>query len=215
MPSEKLENLERQIERLKRHLLPEQFEPTGMYEDQENVTIKALSFRVLVHAEIEAYFEERAIGIAKSAWEAWKANRKVSVTALCLLGFSGQDMKIPPKTFQAPNENQNKTWGELLDIEHRLSRAVQNYIKTALHENHGIREHNILSLLLPIGFDHAKLDAVAITSLNEFGKSRGEAAHQSFARVKQAVNPEDEYKTVRQLLSNLQLIDAEFDQLSC
>jgi hypothetical protein len=134
---------------------------------------------VLAHAELETYFESRAIEVAKAAWAAWKKSRHVSRVALRLLAFSGKEMTLPPGSLEAPDPNKSKAWANLLSIDERLERAVSEYVYRVSIENHGIKEKNILSMLLPIGFEHSKLDQLLLTSLNQFGEARGIVAHSS------------------------------------
>jgi hypothetical protein len=69
MPSDHLRLLRERVEGLRNHLLPTPFDPTGTYSDEAGTQIRALAFRVLAHAELETYFEERVVEIAKSPFE--------------------------------------------------------------------------------------------------------------------------------------------------
>lgn len=59
MPSKHYSDLKTSIRSLRRHLLPAKFDPTGTYRDR--VFTGVVAFRVLSHAAIEQYFEERSI----------------------------------------------------------------------------------------------------------------------------------------------------------
>jgi hypothetical protein len=193
-------------------LLPQKFSPTGTYRSPNGVTVRALSFRVLCHAEIEQYFEDRAVEIAKTALSSWKSSRHLCSATFSLLAFSGIVLEKPPATLK-PKPKDQKDWPSLLSPDQRLRDSVTQYVHFALHENHGIREHNLLSLLLPIGIPADSIDDVFVADLDDFGKQRGETAHSTTkGQVKYGINPEAEYKRVQALLSGLKPIDGELDK---
>jgi len=177
--------------------------------------MRALSFRVLAHAEIETYFEERAIEIGKTAWSSWKTTRHSSCVILHLLGYSGLTSSIPPGSLQAPPNKNGRKWSdEETSIKDRLERSVTKYIYEVSHNNHGIREKNVLSIVLPLGFDVAKCDQLTLTTLDQFGSERGAAAHSSaLGAVTQLVDPQNEFTKVRSIVDELIPFDAEFDRL--
>lgn len=213
MPSLRLNSLRERVEELRAHLLPAVFDPTGNYAERDRIGTTALSFRVLAHAEIETYFEDRVVEIAKAALNAWKSKQHVSRTALYLVAFSGNEMARPPDTLTAPNDNKRKTWPDLLDIQARLEKASSEFIGRVLKENHGIREKNILAMLIPIGVD-SNIDNVLVTNLDNLGQRRGEAAHSSTSsQVRQGVDPKDEYERVTLILAGLGPVDSELDKL--
>ena len=56
--------LVKEMHDLKLYLLPKTFDPLGNYTQEE--LVKTLAFRVLAHAELESYIEDRAFELAKS-----------------------------------------------------------------------------------------------------------------------------------------------------
>jgi hypothetical protein len=212
MPSARYGDLIQRVEVLRQHLLPDPFDPTGTYADDAVVRTRTLSFRVLAHAELETYFEDRSVEIAKLAWSSWQETRASSAPLLNLLGFCGQALSIPPETLVAPDENKKKGWPERVELTERIKVAVQDFIRRVTIENHGIREVNLVRMLLPIGLHVSSIDATFVSRLDDFGKRRGEAAHKSSA-VQQAVDPKDEYEAVRLLVTELTKLDAELDKL--
>lgn len=214
MPSSRLLLLEKQTKELRRLLLPSRFEPTGLYIFPDRVAARTISFRVLAHAEFETYFEDRAVEIAKAAWQAWKRHRYVSSVALHLLGYSGNEMTKPPTTLRAPDVQKAKGWeAREVSIYERLEKCVSEYVHSVTKENHGVKEKNILSIILPIGFDYKKCDDLLLTNLNQLGESRGLVAHSSASYVSQSVDPKDEYGRIKQLIKDLGSMDEEFDRL--
>lgn len=215
MPSQRFRLLRKNVNKLRKLLLPSKFSPTGVYTASMRVSMRALSFRVLAHAEIETYFEERAIEISKTAWNSWKNNRHSSCVILHLLGYSGQTIGIPPDSLQPPPNKNGRKWSdEESSIKDRLERSVTKYIYNVSHQNHGIKEKNILSIVLPLGFDVGKCDQLTLTTLDQFGSERGAAAHSSaLGAVTQLVDPQNEFSKVRGIIEELMPFDAEFDRL--
>lgn len=214
MASKRFQELEEQLKVLAGCLLPASFDPTGIYDDQDGVSTRALAYRVLAHAEIESYFEDRALDPVTRAQLVWESSRHVSHVALCLIGFSGREMAPPPHTLQAPSENKRKSWPCLVDIGQRLLPIISAFHNQVRNENHGVKERNLLSLLLPIGVDHVKIDPAFLANMDSFGALRGLAAHSSGkTTATQAIDPEVEQRRVHALLPGIEAIDAEIDAL--
>jgi hypothetical protein len=214
MPSERFIDLEHRVEELKLLLLPEEFSPTGSYDNPLQVTTLALSFRVLCHAEVETYFEDRALEIAATAFKSWKEQKLVSIVTFHLLGFGGVEFDRPPRSIEAPDTQKMKDWEAKIKIDSRLERCVSVFFRKIRKENHGIKEHNIVEMLIPLGFDMSLCDSLFMEKMNRFGEARGAVVHTSGkAHVKKAVDPKDEYSNLCTILDGLRPIDQEFDRL--
>lgn len=74
-------------------------------------------------------------------------------------------------------------------------------------KNHGIKEANVLALLLPLGIDGSHLDTTLLADLTSFGGLRGAVAHKSSVRVTTYADPKSEYDTANQLVIALVSID--------
>jgi hypothetical protein len=82
-----------------------------------------------------------------------------------------------------------------------------------LGQNHGVKQSDIMKLLLPIGFRPSDLDAVFVATLDSFGANRGEVAHTSI-KTQQQIDPQTELNTVSRLIQYLKDdIDPGFDQI--
>ena len=75
-----------------------------------------------------------------------------------------------------------------------------------LTKNHGVREDNILKILLPRGLRPANIDANWLSTIDAFGVARGETAHQSI-HTQQQIDPKSEFQTVTYLRNELNQID--------
>jgi len=171
------------------------------------ISIKALSYRLLCHAEIESYFEDRASEISGHVSSAWKTKRQVSYPTLCMLGFSGQVMDGPPDTFQASVKR--------IKIDDRLGKSIGNYYYYVTNLNNGVTEKNLVRLLLPLGVDVSVIDPLVMTEFNNFATLRGSAAHQSTAgHVQAGVSPSNESATVSRLVKGIKAIDNELSRIA-
>ena len=56
-----------------------------------------------------------------------------------------------------------------IDIGQRLLSIIATFHHHVRNENHGIKERNLLSLLLPIGIAHGKIDPAFLADMESFG----------------------------------------------
>jgi hypothetical protein len=202
--SSRFRTLTKELNRLKRQFLP-RISPTGTYSDRQLAL--TIAYRVLAHAEIEAYLEERVQKVAIDTKKDWDSKGKASRTLLCLLAFSGQTMELPPDTL-TPVKGNKILPPERVQLDKKINLAVTCFIKV-IKQNHGVKESNILALLLPIGIDSDDLDSALLATLNTFGEQRGLVAHSSATsyRTNQLPDPANELNRVQQITQGLLQID--------
>jgi hypothetical protein len=214
MTSARFQELESRAKTLRRLLLPSKFSPTGSYRDALRVTTRALSFRVLAHAELETYLEDRVLEVATTALQAWEAQKFVSIVTFHLIGFSGRTVELPPEALFTTDQNKTKDWAPKTTIDSRFSKCVSEFYKRVQFENHGVKEKNIMGMFVPIGFNMTKCDSLFLQTMSTFGEARGAVAHTSGkSHVQKAVDPRDEYANLLKILASLEPIDDEFDRL--
>ncbi len=200
-PSKRYGELKGGVQELRRALLPWKFDPTGTYRSPERVHLRAVSFRILVHAEIEAYIEDRAFELFDAAWKAWDTSRAPSRVMTALLAFSGHVMPTPPSRLGAAGKKDHD------DVTPIVARAKKTWREEVYKKNHGIKEANILALLLPLGIDGGDLDATLLADLTSFGGERGAVAHRSSVGITSLADPKAEYQRVKQLVADLRPVD--------
>ncbi|MFM6184352.1 MAG: HEPN domain-containing protein [Dolichospermum sp.] len=199
----KFNTLEMQLDRLKDEFIPE-ISPTGLY--SESQLSRTAAYRVLAHAEIESYLEERAWEVVQNAKTLWTKG-KTTRSLICLLGFSGLTMDKPPDTL-TPQKGSKTVKEEKIKISKKIDLAVESF-KRVISQNHGVKEDHILSLLLPIGIDSDDLDPAWLATMNTFGENRGLVAHKSatsYMTIK-TLDPANELNTVTQIRKELLRID--------
>ncbi|MBS9384487.1 MAG: hypothetical protein HEQ24_09710 [Dolichospermum sp. BR01] len=202
--SARFRTLTRELNRLKKQFLPK-INPTGLY--SESQLSKTAAYRVLAHAEIESYLEERAWEVVQNAKTIWDESGKTTRTLICLLGFSGLTMDEPPDTL-TPKKGSKTVKEEKIKISKKINLALESF-KRVISQNHGVKEDHILSLLLPIGIDSDHLDPAWLATMNTFGEKRGLVAHTSATSymTTQTPDPANELNTVNQITDELLRID--------
>lgn len=212
MPSDHFLDLRESVQALRKHLLPSKFDPTGSYRDR--VFTGVVAFRVLCHAAIEDYFESRTIEIAKSALVQSRATGRVSLPAAALLSFSGREHRLPPDTIDPPDQSKKKGWPSEIEVGQRLTDCTSEFIRRTTNDNHGIREKNILSMLIPVGIDPTDIDRLFLSEVDNFGSIRGEYAHRSpTIHTSRRPDPKDELTKIRDILELIKPIDQKLDKL--
>lgn len=211
--SDHYKELKSELARLRRELLPKRFTLSGNYSPE--IVTKTIAYCVLAHAEIESYLEDRARETALAAIEAWNRRKKVSKTLLALLAFSGRTMEEPPHSVYPDQPSQSSIWDDKIRLSNKIELAMNDFNHAVMY-NHGIKEDNLLRLLLPIGIEVDKLDHLLLADLNSFGGQRGELAHksQSKYRAKQQIDPKSELAKVLSLLARLVDVDRAVTLLS-
>jgi hypothetical protein len=188
--SKQLRYLKKRINELRKNMLPKKFSPTGDY--SERILDRARGFRVLCHAEIEAYLEEIAMETIKEKIKDLKSKSKPSYTVLSFLASyhtgwaqDGKESIIGAKSRIKPKEK----------MEEAIDNAHKQYIATIIKGNNGIKISNLKSIFIPLGIDFDKVDSTWLTNVDNYGKIRGEVAHQS-KKVQKQIDPKTELDSI-------------------
>src|SRR5690606_34796337 len=76
-----------------------------------------------------------------------------------------------------------------------------------IKKNNGIKENNLIGFFKPIGYE---IDPTLQSTLNDYGKTRGDIAHTSF-NTQQPLDPATEKSNIRQILNELANFDNELN----
>ncbi len=182
-------------------MLPAKFSATGVYRPRE--LDRARGFRLLAHAEIEAFIEDITFEIAKQSVSNWVNHRVATESLFCLMAHYHSGFAIDAEdqpTF--PDTSRSKVKEAIQEV---VTVALKQY--RSIHDhNHGVREENLYRLILPVGIRKDDLDPLWITNLNEFGKGRGDVAHRA-VKVQQQIDPRHEWQVVGNLVEGLKHLD--------
>lgn len=198
MPSARYLEMQKRVTALRHAMLPSRFVATGLYTDR--VHQRAVGFRLLVHAEFESFVEDLVINHVTARVSAWIINRRPSITLASLIAYDEVAGK-PPTSLLTPPQKPSKSFRE------RLEDTASRYNKQVRVYNHGVREINLLSMLLPIGLEATDLDMTWLASLDAWAQERGDFAHKSSGKIGTRLDPAREYAQVKMLLAGFKDLD--------
>lgn len=155
------------------------------------------AYILLVHAEIEKYFEIISAKIVRDSLLEYKATGKINKPLLSLLSSDVYSIDIPK------NFDDNK--GDL-KLDDRVGKFVGNY-NTVIYENNGIKENNVFKLLWKLGFTKADVGETLLSLLDDYGSKRGSIAHTGTTYNKQLLNYSDEKTKVNTIKAELEKFD--------
>lgn len=180
------------------HFLEKTILPTprisGNYTKKESDLIR--SYVLLVHAEIEFYFENIAKDKAQKSLAKWMSSRRKSNCLLAIMAFCSSEIKWDD--IQNPNK-------EKLDF--RINKVVRHYIDRLDKKNNGVKAKNIKNILLPMGIEEHEIDEAWLNTMNSFGATRGMIAHNTI-RVQTQIDLVTEKNNINQnILREIQRLD--------
>jgi hypothetical protein len=198
--SQRFKDFKKNIDFLTKQLLPSE-KPSGDYTLEEQTLLR--SHRILVHAEIESYFEDIAINKVTAAIKTFKKTKKASHVLAALCAYSQKRKVNLPEKYNDKSEK---------FLEERLVKEI-NHFNWVIQENHGILQKNILQILLPIGICESDIDPTLLIDLDQLGKERGKFAHSPIynrsIKSKQKFDPSIEQKRIADLwIPEIQKIDS-------
>jgi hypothetical protein len=199
--SPRLRELQTRITELRRHSLPKDFDETGAYPDR--TFDRTRGFRVLAHAEIEACLEDLGIATVNAAFNAWAIDQKPRTTLTALIAFTKTKAPGVPETLQREPKH---------TLRGRLDVVRKSYVNWVSNENHGVREANVLGILLPAGIREHEIDSAWLETIDSFGSDRGDTAHQA-GRPQTPPDPASELNTVKAIIGGLIPIDRRLSEL--
>lgn len=191
-PSER-RRLIRRIRDLARTFLPPA-DATGSYSTEQYDRVSA--FLLLTHAELEAFIESRCTHVANTAVKAWELDSVPRKAILGLIAFahSGGQSAIP-----------DESSGLSPTIREIVKDAKVAYSKT-VSKNHGIKEKNLLQLLLPIGVRETDFPSGLLQEMDALGTLRGSHAHRNLG-AKTPPDPLDSLNRVARVVFGLRKLD--------
>jgi len=196
--------MESRLSELRRYMLPAKLDPTRSYTPREYDRTRG--YRLLVHAELEACLEDLVIGVANQACKSWTLDRRPRQCLIALLAYyEGNLGAVPDEISNAGSSTK--------PLRTRLKVARDNYVTWVRMNNNGIRESNILRLVLPVGVLESDLDAGWLQTMDAFGSARGDTAHQAL-RTQQPPDPTAEYQTVQDIVAGFRKVDAKLSALA-
>lgn len=138
--SERYRTLEVRLELLETHYVEELYEKSHLGELEDRDYDLCRGYRVLCHAEIESYLEDRAEELLLFSIHQWRNEKKITKSLLSLCSY----FKFI--------ENHSK------DLETKIIKICNDFKKEVIKQNHGLKEANLKKLFKPLGIDFSSND---------------------------------------------------------
>lgn len=193
--SRRLRQVIARLATLDAHFLPANFSLTGDYTRRQTDHTKA--YLLLVHAELESYFEDRAEHLVSRAREQWQRHARCTplLSRVILYHHATEKKELEAISTDA------------------VIKAVNAFLYR-LKQNHGIKEQHLRNILLPLGINHQTLDTQLIAACNQLARKRGQFAHASF-KAHQPIDPKTERDNIhKNILPELKKLDRRLTVLS-
>jgi hypothetical protein len=204
--------LQARLEVLKGRFLSAPLDASGQY--SEEAKDFARSYRVLAHAEIEAYVRARVDETVRHVLQQWRESRTphpVLVSMLACWNKNWNDEEGDEVPF--PNK-EKKEGGKAITVDALVDRAFKAY-QTNTERVYGIRPAHLVDFLLPLGIDinTDEFGPAWRAEIENFGIQRGRVAHGGEAGS-QDISPDDERRRLDSILPGLEKLDAKFSELT-
>lgn len=173
---------------------------TGHYDERAYDLVRG--FRVLAHAEIEAFLEDRAIAYLDHAITSFFNRGRNGKCLVSLLAYD-EPYQGPPAPILNPGQKPTP------DVQARVEAAKRRYSRYVRVSNHGVREENLLRLFVPLGINLQEVGATFVPVMDSWGSVRGSIAHASCGTY-QPPDPLTESQTIAQVMEFMARLD---DQL--
>jgi hypothetical protein len=166
-----LQGVKRRLSALEVLLLPTGPAGPRGYNTQQSDRIS--TYVLLAHAELEGFLEFCALEAVEMIELAWAS--RVKMRALCTLVF-----------FHHTSMEKRGDY----EIDERSVPKALNFYRATVGMSHGIKTKNLYSLFLPLGFLHTDFDETWLATMNSFGSTRGDSAH-NWVRTRLTIDPND------------------------
>lgn len=190
--SHHFENLRNAYSELVSAYLPNT-DPNVLPSPKEQEWIRA--FIVLVHAELEYYFESICMDIADSILSNMRSEQYTEATVgiiafSSIQGRDGGEQLIPGKK------------DKVRKVSLRVGEAVESH-KQIISGNNGISQKYLASLFVPLGLTNNDIDPLWIGAIDSFADKRGAYAHKSRSHIEadpKNLNPHDVLSEAKRII---------------
>lgn len=157
------------------------------------------AYILLIHSELEKYFEVMSVKIVKDCYSAYKKN---GIIKKPLLSLASTNIYIISK----PESFSDDKRKEDISLSKRISNCVSKFIIIA-KGNNGIKHKDVFALYWNLGFSEDEIGKSLLLMLDDFGSKRGKIAHTGSMFNKTVLNYETEKKSVANIIIELEKFD--------
>lgn len=141
-------------------------------DDRDVVMLRA--FVLHCFAEIQSYMEDVCKAIAIKSMRSWLDDGLTSKTTVAMLRYTDCALRQAPKLLHPSKDDKNGNL--LLDLSKVVQKHYSNYF-AIIEENNGVREGDLIRILLPIGIQSNDISENLKVDLTNLTKRRGGYAH--------------------------------------
>ncbi len=163
---------------------------SALDENQEKIRI----FQILFHAELECYFEELALSSVLEL-----------ETQLSTAGWNNPFIRS--LLLYSPAEYTGNT-AQIMPMD-RIVHLISQ-LKMKIGSNNGIKEKNIIQIMLPAGIPSSLIPSTLIPNLESLGSARGHLAHKSKNTINIKLMRKDVLSAATQIISDTRALDKSY-----
>ncbi|WP_214684811.1 HEPN domain-containing protein [Exiguobacterium sp. s155] len=190
-PSPEYENLIKRLDEIENNYEIASMMAVPPYDLTSKQLDMCRGYRLLCHAEIESYIEEKALTLLNYSREIWRKSSEVNIVIVSLLANF--------RFIENKNGQQNMTTTTKI---YKIFKEFEGVIEN----NHGIKQKNIFNLFIPLGIEENEFDPAWLSTMDTYGSKRGETAHSSF-QTQQPIDLSTEKSSLLIILSGLLYLD--------
>lgn len=157
------------------------------------------AYILLIHSELEKYFEVMSVKIIKDCYSTYKKN---GIIKKPLLSLASTNIYIISK----PESFSDDKRKEDISLAKRISNCVSKFINIA-KGNNGIKHKDVFALYWNLGFSEDEIGKSLLLMLDDFGSKRGKIAHTGSIFNKTILNYDVEKKSVSNIIMELEKFD--------
>lgn len=204
LPTRRFRRLESRVRQIESRFLPA-INPVGNYSDVDYDRTRA--YLLLCHAEIEACVEDLAGETLGKSVTRWSADNRARKALISLVAYHDPGFPAAPASLTTPPQKPPP------NLKGRVGMAERTH-RHRIQTNNGVKERDLLQLLLPVGVLESDLDPTWLLTMNSFGTQRGLLAHAAAHGVAQPPDPRGAQNTVKAVLDGLEKVDDLLSKLS-
>ena len=160
------------------------------------------AYLLLVHAELEKYFEMLSLAVAKSAYDDYDKAGKVSIPLLAVSSINLYALETHPDDYNDLKTDEKK---KVMVMHKRISQIYGKYLER-VKGNNGIKNKDIFKLFWSIGISKDEIGEDLLMQLDSLGEKRGFIAHTGNSI--RLLNYEEEKSKINYLMQELEKFDA-------
>ncbi|WP_394219115.1 HEPN domain-containing protein [Halobacillus trueperi] len=207
--SDRYNYLESRLDELENHYVSHLYEKSVLDLDPQELDM-CRGYRVLCHAEVESYLEDRALELLGHSRNNWFRLKKVSTSLLSL--FAHYKFLDNPEINGYEDVGDRSNNRKYMKLDEKIGKICADFKEEKIKMNHGLKQKNLISLLVPLGVDVFELDTAWLSTMDSFGSRRGETAHTS-VNTQQPIDLRNEKSDLEIIKHGLKELDELIDEM--